>query len=109
MFLIVSLALFAFFSSHRTCMILPSRVGIRVCVVGVLVVTRLLFNDGIQLIGLPAPHAAFHRRLFALTPCRTAVSPLPSSFLQQLSMHHRHVLGWTFRFCSVAKALALHP
>jgi hypothetical protein len=42
----------------------------------VLGVTRLLFNDGIQLIGLPAPHAAVHRRLFALPPCRTAVSPV---------------------------------
>ncbi len=32
-------------------------VGIRCCMGGVLDVTRLLFNDGIQLNGLPAPRA----------------------------------------------------
>ena len=32
---------------------------------------------GIRLIGLPAPLVDYHQRLFALSTCRTAVSPLP--------------------------------
>ncbi len=38
---------------------------------GVLVVTRLLFKDGIQLNGLPAPRADPQWRLFALPPHRS--------------------------------------
>jgi len=52
---------------------------------GVLVVTRLLFKDGIQLNGLPASLTDAHRRLFALPPCRSAVSTLPSSVLNDLA------------------------
>ena len=50
-----------------------------------MVVTRLLFRDGIQLNGLPASPTETHRRLFALPPCRSAVSPLPSSILNDLA------------------------
>ena len=35
-------------------------------------------RDGIQLYGLPASRTETHRRLFALSPCRSAVSTLPS-------------------------------
>jgi hypothetical protein len=52
---------------------------------GVLDVTRLLFKDGIQLNGLPAPHAEPHRRLFALPPRRPAVSTLPPNILNDLT------------------------
>ena len=47
-----------------------------------------------------------HRRLFALSTCRTAVSTLPSWHTQR----HQRIIAksnWTFRFCSVANALAL--
>jgi len=63
---------------------------------GVLVVTRLLFECGIQLIGLPALQVALHQRLFALSTCRTAVSPFRIQHSQQLSMLHRHLLDGRF-------------
>ena len=58
----------------------------------------------IRLSGLPAPPAAVHRRLFALAPRGTAVSPRPpaSSSSAESSSPHR----WTSRFCSVAGTLA---
>ena len=59
--------------------------GMRFRRAGVLVVTRLLFRDGIELNGLPASPTEIHRRLFALPPCRSAVSPLPSSILNDLA------------------------
>ena len=61
-----------------------------------LVVTRLLFQCSIQLIGLPAPQVALHQRLFALSTCRTAVSPFRIQHSQQLSMLHRHLLDGRF-------------
>jgi len=63
---------------------------------GELVVTRLLFEYGIQLIGLPALQVALHQRLFALSTCRTAVSPFRIQHSQQLSMLHRHLLDGRF-------------
>jgi len=58
----------------------------------------------IRLSGQPAPLAAVHRRLFALAPRGTAVSPQPpaSSSSAESSSSDR----WTSRFCSVARALA---
>ena len=41
--------------------------------------------DGIQLNGLPASCTVTHRRLFALPPRRTAVSPFPPSLLGDLA------------------------
>jgi len=61
------------------------RHGLQLNWAGVLDVTRLLFKDGIQLNGLPAPPAEIHRRLFALSPCRSAVSPLPPGILNDLT------------------------
>jgi len=46
---------------------------------------------GIRLIGLPAPQVVPHQRLFTLSTCRTAVSPLRTQHSQQLSMPHRHL------------------
>jgi hypothetical protein len=63
---------------------------------------------GIRLIGLPAPPVEGHQRLFALSTCRTAVSPLPPELVGTMRASFFGVWG-TCRFCSVAKALALHP
>ena len=46
---------------------------------------------GIRLIGLPALQVALHQRLFALSTCRTAVSPFRIQHSQQLTMPHRHL------------------
>ena len=47
---------------------------------------------GIQLNGLPASRTVIHRRLFALSPRRTAVSPFPPSLLGDLA--RLTVTGW---------------
>jgi len=64
---------------------------------------------GIRLIGLPAPSGRFF--IGVCLPFPLAGRPFhrfqPS--ILNIRMHHRHMLGWTFRFCSVAKALALRP
>jgi hypothetical protein len=46
---------------------------------------------GIRLIGLPALQVVPHQRLFALSTCRTAVSPLRIQHSRQLSMPHWHL------------------
>jgi len=51
---------------------------------------------GIRLIGLPALQVALHQRLFALSTCRTAVSPFRIQHSQQLSMLHWHLLDGRF-------------
>jgi hypothetical protein len=43
---------------------------------------------GIRLIGLPAPLVDCHQRLFALSTCRTAVSPLPNQHGRHFRMPH---------------------
>jgi len=65
----------------------PTVLGGRYSVVGLvyLDVTRLLFKDGIQLNGLPAPPAEPHQRLFALSPRRSAVSTFPFNILGDLT------------------------
>jgi len=75
----------------------------------VLVITRLLFRDGIQLNGLPASPTGPHRRLFALPPCWSAVSTIPIRHPQRLSTYHRPLAEWAFRFCSGAKTLVSSP
>lgn len=57
----------------------------------------------IQLSGLPAPPAAGHRRLFALAPRGSAVSPQPSASSPSAESSSSH--RWTSRFCSVARSL----
>jgi hypothetical protein len=65
---------------------------------------------GIRLIGLPAPHGRLFTGVCLPFPhAGRHVSPLHTQHSQQLNMHHRRLHEWTFRFCSVAKALALHP
>lgn len=82
------------------------RIGVKA---GVLDVTRLLFLCGIQLIGLPALQAVsssasvcpFHLQGGRFTGSHPAFSTtyhVSSAFA-----------GWTCRFCSGAKALALRP
>ena len=53
----------------------------------------------IQLNGLPASLTEIHRRLFALSPRRTAVSSFPQYLTQRLSTRHRH--WYCGRFISV--------
>jgi len=67
----------------------------------VLDVTRLLFIDGIQLIGLPAPPVAPHRRLFALSTLQVSRFNVSTKCSRQLSMPHRHL----FRGRSVSALL----
>ena len=49
--------------------------------------------DGIRLYGLPASPTETHRRLFALPPRRTAVSPFPSEPTRRLNTPQRHRLS----------------
>jgi hypothetical protein len=67
-----------------------------------------LFSDSIQLNGLPAPLAEV---IDAYSPFHPAGQPF-----HRFQPHHQRLTvasssshGWTFRFCSVAKALALRP
>jgi hypothetical protein len=64
-------------------------VGIRFCVVGVLVVTRLLFKDGIQLNGLPASPAEITD---AYSPFHPAGQPFHRTqpHPQRHKPHHPH-------------------
>jgi len=62
----------------------------------VLDVTRLLFKDGIQLIGLPAPHAALIGAYLPLHPAGQPFQRFALGILQQLSMLHRHVPSGRF-------------
>jgi len=66
-------------------------VGLRFWRVGVLGVTRLLFRDGIHLIGLPASPAARHRRLFALSTLQDSRFNASTRRPRQLSMPPCHV------------------
>jgi hypothetical protein len=73
---------------------------------GVLAVTRFLLLWHSANRATRAFRQSLHRRLFALSTCRTAVSPFPI----RRTLHHKCVTaisGWTFRFCSVAKPLGL--
>jgi hypothetical protein len=64
--------------------------------VGVLDVTRLLFKDGIWLVGLPASLAVF---MDAYLPLHFAGQPFhrfAPGIVQQLSMHHLHLQDGRF-------------
>jgi len=75
----------------------------------VLVVTRLLFRDGIRLNGLPAPHAEPSQAPIRPSTLQVDRFTASTQHPQQLNMHHRPTAEWTFRFCFGAKTLVSRP
>jgi len=61
------------------------------------------------LTGYPRLAQTVHRRLFALSPRRTAVSPLRLQHSQRVDIVSSSWVEVTFRFCAVAKVLTPHP
>jgi len=75
----------------------------------VLVVTRLLFNDGIQLNGLPAPRAdSSQASICPFTSQDSRFTVSHSTVLNELIFASSSQVEGTFRFCAVARALTLH-